>query len=104
MDDAQISELLSCALHLTMSLRVGRSRHRAQLALVRAGLLVPAAELENPSFNPALVAALPDNTILVLTDKGKAYIRALNPDDFADREWWPRRQDVIDAQKRLAET
>ena len=102
MTDRERNELIACATNKTMTVRIGgRSRYRTLYRLVKRGYLVPLKEKDNPAFNPASLAALDDNTTLTLTDKGKAWILALNPADFERITWFPRVQDVTDAQKRL---
>jgi len=95
-------ELLGCALNKTRTVRiVGLSRYRTLYGLVKQGFLIPLKEKNNPAFDPALLTGLNDDTTLILTDKAKAWILALNPADFETNTWFPRPQDVIDAQKRL---
>jgi hypothetical protein len=101
MKDQETFELINIATNPTMTLRIGRSRYRVLFGLVKQGYLLPLEEKDNPAFNPALLAGLNDNTTLTLTDKAKAWILALDPADFETNTWFPRPQDVIDAQKRL---
>jgi len=104
MTDQECFELIACATNKTMTVRIGgRSRYRTLYHLVKRGYLVPLKEKENPAFNPALLAGLDDNTTLILTDKAKMWILALDPADFKTITWFPRSKDVRDAQKRLRE-
>ena len=103
MTDQECFELINCATSATQRLYVNRRRWRLLLALVRQGYLVPLKERDNPAYDPSLLSALEDGTMLVLTDKAKAYILALNPADFEAITWFSRSQDVISAQKRLRE-
>ena len=103
MNEQECFELISCASSQTQRLRIGRSRHRVLFGLVKRGYLIPLKEKDNPAFDPGLLAGLEDNTTLILTDKAKAWILALNPDDFKLISWFPRPQDVRTAQERLKE-
>ena len=95
-------ELIRCAINKTQTVRfAGRRRYRVLFDLVGQGYLVPLRDKNNPAFNPALLAGLNDNTTLTLTDKAKAWILALDPADFETITWFPRAEDVRDAQKRL---
>jgi len=102
MTDRERNELIACATNKTMTVRIGgRSRYRRLYRLVKRGYLVPLKEKDNPAFDPASLAALDDNTTLTLTEKGRAYILALNPADFEAVAWFPRAEDVRDAQRRI---
>jgi len=104
MSEQEIVELISCAINATMTCRIritGRARYRTLYGLVKQGYLIPLKERDNPAFDPNPLAGLNANTTLTLTEKGKAWILALNPADFERITWFPRVQDVTDAQKRL---
>ena len=102
MDKQAEHELIRCAGHKTLTVRpASYRRERVLLHLIRDGYMIPRQRVNDPDFNPALLAGLAPGTSVTLTDKGRAWILALNPADFADVDWWPLPGDIRHAQEAV---
>jgi hypothetical protein len=96
-------ELIRCAHNMTMTIRPDSQRHeRIARFLMLEGYLIPKASQREPDFMPDSLSSVYGRT-LTLTDKGKACILALSPEEFDNLgQLWPRAVDVRQAQERIS--
>lgn len=78
-----------------------RDREKAAHLLCTGYIHAPIAKIECGEFYPRLLPYIAYKTKFQLTDKGKQYLLSLNPENFANNDWWPLPIDIINIQKRL---
>ena len=101
MSPEEQNQLLQCSLNNTGQLRVrGPGQRNLLIGLVRQGYLIPLDKRDVPDWMLTF-AVLADNATLVLTEQGKAWIRALDPADFEGERWFPLPRDIREAQHRI---